>query len=204
MNEINKNTLSKCISALPDYQPPEPVWEGISATLDRLEAEGPLRVALRDLPRYEPPELTWESISAELEPEKVEAPTFRLIPKIAWATAAAALLALVIFNWPQANQQAQISYVVEEKAAVTSDLENDWDADEDLIQQLIAQFEESPKANHSSDYHRLKEEWTELSSAKDDLQVMIEKYGQDTDIIEQLKEIEIERSAVVKKMAALI
>ena len=80
----------------------------------------------------------------------------------------------------------------------------DLEADEADFIAMFARFESSVVAKQNEEYNTLIEEFEELNSAKDELKMVLDNYGTDPDIIEQISEIEYERSRVIKKMAALI
>ena len=205
MKEVNRTNLQRAIQALPAYQPPEEIWDLISSELNRESGERPLREAVGHLRTYEPPEFVWEGIEKGLsEPLPSHTKIRRLYPRIAAAVAAVLLILAAVQFWPEQTAAPLVVYSVEETSAPAAVFVADWDADEDLISEVIDRFESSPKAIHSAGYDSLKEELEELNEAKEELETIMQKYGQDAGTVEQLKEIELERTDVIKEMAALI
>ena len=167
-------------------------------------SEQPLQKAIRQLPTYQPPEFVWEEIKSTLESGAKPLNIRRLYPRIATA-AAAILLLMAAFNfWPASEASPQVAYSVEEKTTPAPLFDIDWNADEDLIDEVVSLFEQSPKAVNASNYQTLQEEFNELNDAKEELEIIMQKYGQDAGAVEQLKEIELERTTVIKEMASLI
>ena len=206
MKEINQQNLHQAIERLPGYEPPELVWNNIEQQLDQIACEQPLQQAIRQLRTYEPPEFIWERIDANLnEKTKVPAPVVRrLLPRLTAAAAVILLLIAAINFWPAQQASPQIVYSVVEKNTAVATFAVDWNEDEALINEVITLFEQSPKALNASNYQTLQEELTELNEAKEELEMIIQKYGQDAGTVEQLKEIELERTGVVKEMASMI
>ncbi len=204
MKEKNKPILENALKNLPVYRPPEDCWQNIIGELDRLDTEEVLQKTLEQLPLYTPPSFIWDQIEEALPLARPKTKIRRLYPRIVAAAAAAVALVFVFNLWPAQTPAPQIAYSIEEKEAAPSDLTNDWDADEESIREVLTLFEQSPKAIHAVDFQLLKEEFNELNDAKGELESIMQKYGKDPDMIAQLKEIEIERSTVVKKMAARI
>lgn len=205
MKEVNRTNLQRAIQELPTYEPPEGIWQHISGELDREASERPLREAIGQLRTYQPPGFVWEGIEKSLsEPVPAPGKIRPLYPRIAAAAAAVLLILAAVRFWPEQTDRPQVVYTVEETSTPAPMLVADWDADEDLISDLIDRFDSSPKAAHSAGYESLKEELEELNEAKEELEMIMQKYGQDAGTVEQLKEIELERTDVIKEMAALI
>lgn len=204
MKEVNRTSFQRATQGLPTYRPPEEIWDHISRELDREAEESPLREAIGRLRAYEPPELVWEGIEKHLEEPSTRANIRRLYPRLAAAAAAILLLLAAVRFWPQRTAMPQIVYTVEETSTPAATFVADWDADEELISEVMNRFESSPKAIQSTGYESLKEELDELNEAKEELERIMKSYGQDAGTVEQLKEIELERTDVIKEMAALI
>lgn len=62
MKEQNQNNLKSALERLPQYEPPDTVWQGIETRLPLLE-----------LPTYDAPDFVWQQIEAQLlSPPKTE------------------------------------------------------------------------------------------------------------------------------------
>lgn len=208
MKEKNKQYLEQAIEKLPAYEPPAFVWDKISAQMDTSDKDRTWHEAIGQMRTYEPPASVWHQIQWSLDNEKnASGHTRRLYLYLRMATAAAAVALLILaFNfWSRHQPAPSVAYTIEEKTIpAAAEFTADWNADEDLIDEVITLFEESPKANTSSSFQTLREELSELNEAKEELEMLMEKYGKDAGTIQELKEIELERSDVIKQMASLI
>lgn len=108
--EKNKENLDKAIAQLPQYQPPEMLWEGIA---DQLDFEQNLEKPLREMPVYNPPAALWEELITKIEqtPELTEKP--KTDHRFKWFGAAflllsgALMLFLMVKNRPELPSEKQ-------------------------------------------------------------------------------------------------
>lgn len=62
--EKNKTTLDRAIAALPQYQPPDFLWDDLA---DQLDFEENLEKPLSEMPVYAPPANLWETLATQIE-----------------------------------------------------------------------------------------------------------------------------------------
>ena len=70
--EKNRNTLLRALRELPEYEPPDGLWDELGQRLDRERAEAPLRCAIRELPDHYPPAALWENLHVQLDRDQSE------------------------------------------------------------------------------------------------------------------------------------
>jgi hypothetical protein len=197
MKEKNKSTLQDALRNLPSHEPEEQVWNRIQHHLGK--HENPLQEAIQQLPKYDPPATVWEAIETKLEQpgSKIR----RLFPVYRVAAAAVLLIAAVAawFLLPKdIATTAQLSHRVEMVDA--SLLQRDWKEDEadfEVVDQLCGQY---PFICSNPDMLVLKEELKELTEAKESLENALGTYGTNPDLIGQIAEIELERTALLKQL----
>ena len=174
---------------LPQYSPPESVWENIEQGLK----EAPLQEALSKLPTYEPPVQAWFDIAAQLPN-----------PQKRWrhyAAAAAVVLAVGIggyFILHRKLEKPTISYSQEKlnpKTTVT--------ANETIDRQyahLQALCEERITVCEKPEFKTLKQELDDLTAASKQLKEALGPYNTDASLSAQLSEIEKERADILRKL----
>lgn len=193
----SRNSFQRALENLPTYEPSPGLWDRIRRDLERKEV---LQGAIRELPTYQPSPGLWDRIAAELPKAKR-----RTLP--GWWMAAAALLALAIalpLLWPKDKPRETVKFETVRQASWQT---LQWElppGDEDAIREVAQRFTQSVVARQSENYHLLQNELSELEAAKQELENVLNTYGMDPDLIHQLKDIELQRSEVVKRMAAHI
>jgi len=203
MEEKNRKTLENAILGLPSHEPPQEVWDRISIALAADRQDRGLAAATRALPRYQPPETVWQGIEQDLQRHRRWRARRRPLLRLSAAAAAVALLLLFFSPLRNGLQADKVTLVAYQETA--ADLPSpDWNADEAAIQLVVSQFSSDIQARQDEAYHRLLAEITELNRAKSELRAAISKYGADGALLRQLAELERERTAVVKAMAATL
>lgn len=209
MEEINKNTLIESLSALPEYDPPESLWDAIDNRLDEELGAPYSRQDLRQLPRHNPPDELWAKIE-----DKLENRGGKIIPlgirRIMAVAASLALLFAAYWVFEQtpikgANPSAAkgvISYSTE----VADDfiLKKDWNEDEDAFTEFKELCEAKKYICEHPEFQVLKTDLDELTEAKMAIQEAIGSYGTDPELVTQIKEIELERTDLLKKMMVML
>ncbi|HMQ48112.1 MAG TPA: hypothetical protein PKA00_12030 [Saprospiraceae bacterium] len=197
MEELNRQTLVQALQQLPEHAPPASLWEDIVLTL---EQESWMEEKLADLPVYAPPASIWENIEKDLDRPAVK--KRYLLPQ-RWVAAAAAVLLLLLSTWwmmsPKATEQVSLAY--EQEQMDMDLLEADWEQDEPDIQMVVQRFQKSIHHELHPEKALLETEYQELDEARQEILLMMERYGKDAALIKQLSEVERERSKVVRKMA---
>jgi len=200
MQEQDPSKLRNALRQLPSYNPPEDLWQAISADLRQQEADVPLRQAISDLPTYEPPTMVWQGIEQALEP----ATSTPIIRKLWFRVAVAAAVLAGCFWFVQGFQSSEITYQVvlstSQEQVDARLLARDWQQDEEGFETVAQICEQKPFLCSNSDIQSIQAELEELTSAKESLENALGKYGTDVFLIQELKEIELERTELLKKM----
>ncbi len=207
MEEQNKKSLIEALSSLPEHEPNEMLWEQIEEQMDGgLEAIVP-RQLLDSLPQYEPPDSTWAAISKSLETGK---PVAKIVG-IGWRKAlavAASLTLLVVAYWhfskPSVQENKVVAVSFSEETVDPLLLQHDWDEDEEAFSEFLSLCEAKKLVCEQPAFKLLQGELEELTAAKDELKSAIGTYNTDADLVMQIKEIELERNGVLKKMMAML
>ena len=206
MKEHNKKTLIEALSTLKEYEPPEDVWMNIDEELGGSGSEIVPAKLLKSLPQYEPPDKVWEGIVKQL----AEKPQAKLV-HFGWrqALAAAASLALLLVVYWQLNKNTTIepgnvALTFSEETVDPMLLKHDWDEDEEVFQEYLSFCEVKKFICEQPEFKQLQEELEELTTAKEGLKEAVGAYGSDPELITQIKEIELERTGILKKMMVML
>lgn len=204
MDERNKHTLKRALDALPEYQPSPTLWNSIEAEQLLKEQEAALQRAIRRLPEYAPPPSVWENIHPHLN----QPPVLRLLQRVRpyrWA-AAAAVVAIVYTTASlyKRSQQPRISYLAHtEKAAApfTAELSSQ---DEAAIEEIGTAFTAYHAQFNDPQGNELLGELKELDTASKELREVLQSYGFDENLAQELTRVELQRDQVIRKMAAVL
>jgi len=204
MKEHNKKTLIESLSTLPEHEPPAQVWESIQHGMELELGELISPKMLAALPQHAPPAVIWGQIAQKLGRDK------KVLLSIPWkkGLAIAASLALLVFSvWKlnpgQApNDGSSISYTTEPINPVL--LQNDWDEDEDAFNEFLEICQEKKSVCERPEFMQLQSELEELTLAKEELKTAIGGYGAAPYLVTQIKEIELERTDILKKMMVML
>ena len=207
MEEINKKTLIEALSSLKEYEPPSSLWENINMELELGRDEIVSKEMLMDLPEHDPPESVWNNVSQRLDQNpKVR----RLAPGWKRGFAVAASLALLfcanyfINSGLESHESESISLTYSTETIDDQLLVNDWEQDEEAF----AMYKELCNAKkyicEHPEFQVLQREFDELSEAVKELEFAIGDFGADANLISQIKEIELERTDLFKKMMVML
>lgn len=198
--ERNHQTLKNAIGQLPRYTPKASVWEGIEHHLDEDSTQATLQDAIQQLPSYAPPAALWERIEADLNQPAVS----RLrVSKTTWISIAAAMIFAVVslVFWlnqtPEPEEHVQFVYAEAQQNAINAD----WDDDEAVIENIAKAYAQRASFLQNEQSETLLSDLEELNEAKVEIQNMMKKYGRDANLVQNIIEIERERTKIVKKMA---
>ncbi len=198
--ERNHQTLQNAIVQLLDYQPKHRLWDAIEQRLDAEQSQERLQEAINQLPTYAPPTELWNRIAAELEQPS---PMRLRVSRSAWLSLAAATILAVIslVFWlnrtPEPTETVQMLYA----AAEANPINADWNEDEATIEHIMNIYAQRASFLQSEPGETLISDLKELNEAKAEIQNMMQKYGQDAQLVRTIVEIERQRSEIVKKMA---
>ncbi len=211
MKEQNRNALESALKKLPEYGPEEGVWHAIDRDLFRLEQRQKLQTGLAELPAHTPPDTLWDRIAQDLPAGKEKKPVWRVLRRDLARVAATAVFLLcgyLVWDFYIQSPQEQVTF------ALVAEPIGEWQAsfqsgdpiaaDENLIEEAVTMFKQSVGARLGDQYNIILSEWEELNDAKQALEEALELYGQDPDLVRELKDIELARSEVVRKMARFI
>ena len=193
MKEINKKTLLDGLNRLPVYEAPAPVWDKIS---DQLSSDRVFRETLQQLPVYEAPRDSWLHIERRLRrPLKL-----KLYIQVAAASAALLLTLGILLRQGQPAQRITLSYTTEHMQ-IPDSADPDLQEDEALMQGLMVAFDQTGFLADYPEIGQLRAEYVELKEAHELLRELIDQYGADPSLEFQLKNIEFQRSDLVKELS---
>ncbi|GAB4256200.1 MAG: hypothetical protein Kow0027_23250 [Saprospiraceae bacterium] len=202
MKEINRSTLVEALSMLPEYDPPDETWQMVEAELDLLAVLPEKESVAELLPEFDPPDEVWNQVSKQLDGAG------KVVPMRKWVARIAAAVVLLVAAWwaLNTNQPSQdegtISYSVEVLDPILE--KNDWDEDEDAFQQFMAICQNGHFICEQPSFKNLEAELEELTEAKNELKEAIGAYGASPVLVQQIKEIELERTDILKKMMVML
>lgn len=206
MKEHNKKTLIEALSSLKEHEPPEDVWMNIERDMEPENTDSIPEELLKSLPEYNPPELVWKNIEKKLSEKK----TGRIIP-IGWKQSlaiAASLAFLLVFYWQMNKKSAiepeNVSLTFSQEAVDPMLLNRDWNEDEEVFKEYLSICQEKTFICEQPEFKQLQEELEELTMAKEELAEAVGNYGTDPELILQIKEIELERTGILKKMIVML
>lgn len=198
--EHNHQTLKNAIGQLPRYAPKASVWGSIERQLEEDFAQATLQDAIQQLPSYAPPAALWERIEADLNQPAVS----RLrVSRTTWISIAAAIILAIVslVFWlnqtPEPEEHVQFVYAEAQQNAINAD----WDDDEAVIENVAKAYAQRASFLQNEQSETLLSDLEELNKAKAEIQTMMKKYGRDVTLIQNMVEIERERTEIVKKMA---
>lgn len=207
MMDKNKDILKKAIDNLPDYDPPELVWDKISSTLVTEKNEEAIQRNILNLPSYDPPPSSWEAISLKLSTD--EASSTKVVPlwsKRVWGYAAAVALLVSIglsVLWPEGSAQDRTYITMSTQEEMPLNVPA-WNEDQEDFEVVLAEIEGNQFLRQNTDVNNLRYEYEELETAKQEVLTIMEQYGTDPQVIEQMNEIENARAAVIKKLVGFL
>jgi len=184
--EKNKNTLNVALNKLPDMPVRDEIWRTIEQQLL-------LQESLQALPKQVPSPTAWENIEQQLDKGN------RTI--YLWRSIAATILLLGVGLWwstVSAPSKATFTYT-QEKLDLRL-VQVDWNTDAVGLEELELLCQQQQFACANSLFKTLQIELKDLESAKQELVNAIRIYGKDAALIVQLKELELERTTVIREM----
>ena len=192
----SEDPLRDGLRRLPAYDPPPGDWEALDR---RLRAAAPLHRALDRLPAYEPPDAVWRGIERGLRgPRRLAI----------WLAGVAATALLLVIGWQLLRSQAADTAAPLTYRTETLDdrllAQVPTDEDDAYFARLIRLCDEQPIACRRPDVQALQAELVELNAARDALQEAIGAYGADPALLDQLKDIELDRTRVARALLEVV
>ena len=203
MKEFNRDSLRRALDRLPQYDPEPGSWAMIERGLRGAgEPSSPSATGLQQrLPQYSPPPSVWNQLNEQLSRTGTGGghglPRYRRLPAGLWRAAAAIALLVGAFALYQTfDRGPEISYSYRKETNFEPTFVADWRTEEPQFQSLTEEIADSdnPAVN------RLRGELEELTSARGDIEAMLDNYGHDPQLVRQLGEIERERSEVYRQL----
>lgn len=197
--EKNKDNLKRALDNLPSYEPDLNSWVSITEGLNAAKSADVLSESLLDLPEYTPVNDLWDKIEQELPTPK----SALLVSQRRYLAAAASIaLLLGAFFWLNDSYfTADVNVEYAEEIVEDTLLERPWEQEEDPFQQILAMCEMQSFACTQPVFQSLKSELDELTAARDELREAIGAYGTDADLLSELKDIEMQRTDIIKQLA---
>ncbi len=208
MKEFNKKTLIEALSSLKEHDPPGSVWQDIDMEMEEGKSAFVPDKILMELPEYEPPTRIWQTIVGYLEQgNKTKIIGIGWEKPLAVAASAALLVAAYfLFNNSQNTVVSPADYVIGYSVEELDDklFAKDWKEDDDafeLYQELC--YSKNYICQHP-EFQVLQREFEELSQAVNELEIAIGSYGTNAELIVQIKDIELERTDIFKRMLVML
>ena len=178
------------------YLPPKDLWSKIEFDLDYQNNIKPL---LDQLPERIAPPHIWGEIEKNIPSARM-----RLIKKkwVVQTVAATVLLAIGFglgswFNNKPLNNTPQLGYT---QVKTISYIEEDQESINEVLDEYVKKCKYYPNENSCS----LVNDFTDLVSAKAELENIIKRMGNSDNIMQQLRRIELEKTRIIRNMAQRI
>lgn len=201
MSKDSQKDLNSALKNLQKYQAPDSIWENLNSNLDKISEEQPLQDALKQLPVYEPSSKVWEMISEDLSPQKSFFKVYRNVLSI--AASVVILIGCGVFffgNSGDANYQyAYSEEVVDERLQL-----NVEEPDEEAFAMIETICSERAFLCKHVDFQRLREDFDDLNSAYEELKYAISDFNTSPELMEEMTNIELERTVVFKQLLAML
>lgn len=200
--ERNRDNLKKSLEDLPDYEPKGDLWGVIENNLSTSRSNKILSEGIAGLPEYTPSEGVWQTIESNLG-EAGRTAELRSLSPGRLAIAASVLFLIGAFYFT-AKGALEGTSTVEYAEEIVEDvlLERDWgNEDDDAFNQILALCEMQSYACTQPVFQSLKAELDELTDARDMLRAAIGEYGTEIELLQELKEVEMLRTDIIKQLA---
>ena len=153
-----------------------------------------LQESLQELPMHIPSPTVWKGIEEELE-TKIR--TIHFLRKIA---AVGLLLSIGLWWSTTSKHNTSTTFTYTQEQVDQRFIQVDWDTEAIEMEELTALCQHRQFACADASFKSRQTELNELESVKQELVQAINTYGKDATLIGQLKDLEIERTAVIREM----
>lgn len=177
MEEKNRESLRRALEQLPQHEPPADTWTGLCR-----------RLSLEDLPAYTPPPAVWNELNGALDRQEQRSGRIRRLTRFSAAASLALLLGLGGW-WYATADEPRVTIAYSQETAPDYATEPDWHEEDALFDQAFAELDDQS----------VQLEWEELEQARRDIEEMMERYGDDPQLIRQLADIERDRSDLYRE-----
>jgi hypothetical protein len=201
--------LQKALQELPQHRPPDDCWQGIAALLDsENSSDSDLRNSLSKLPEYSAPEIIWDRIAADLPSVKNDTQIFTMRRM---ALAASFIGIIVIFgitynNSKLTNDSVTYSYSTEQyvPANTTFLAAGAMKVDQDAFEKVKMICQAQPIVCEQPHVQALQSELDELEQATSSIKEALGEFDDESELRQQLLQLEQEKTEVLKKIIAEI
>ncbi len=196
-----KKDLKTALKNLPEYKAPDSIWNKIESEMINEIAESPLSAALKQLPVHKPSETVWENIEQNLPAQTPKFTVWRNVLGIAASIA----LAVGFFFWVGNNKpQYEVEFAYTEEVLDERMQFASFETDDEAFEMIDHICSEKGFLCEHSDFKNLKMELEELNEAHEELQFAMGEYNTSSELSKELKDIEMERTVVFKRLLAMI
>jgi len=153
-----------------------------------------LQQSLQALPKRIPSSVTWDEIEQQLDKRSKTIYVLRSI--------AAAISLLIGFGlwWSVISSPPKATFTYTQEKMDQRLIQVDWYTEATGLEELEVFCQQQQFACATSLFKNLQLELKDLESAKEELVGAINTYGKDAALIVQLKDLEIERSTIIREM----
>jgi hypothetical protein len=190
--EQNRDTLESALQNLPVHTPKASVWNQISEQLPEAGLE-------KQLPQYAPPDFVWDKIEDELKKETEKQPVIRRRLYFQLASAAAILLVVASFFFMRSGASEPLMYTVEWIDESGADMLQELE-DDDAFAVIETICADQPPACKEPEFQMLQAELDFLSNSLLEIKANMNVYDDNSQLIAEITEIELERNEVAKQM----
>jgi len=196
-----KKDLKAALKNLPEYKAPDSIWDKIESEMNEEIAESPLSIALKKLPVHKPSEEVWGNIEQNLPAQSPNFTVWRNVLGIAASIA----LAVGFFFWiGNNNPQYDVEYAYAEEILDDRMQFANFETDEEAFEMIEEICSEKSFLCEHTDFKELKLELEELNEAHEELEFAMGEYNTSPELSKELKDIEMERTVVFKRLLAMI
>lgn len=181
--EANEGKLKR---VLPEYNPPEHVWESVAKRLDG---------GLYDLPEYTPQAEIWDAIEAKLRNES------RRYRRLQWLGAAAVVICVGVFLGLQEdnNDVVVTQELLDNRLQISAVSEADSQYEE-FMEICLTQSQ----LCRQPDFSRLRKEFEILREATSDLRSAAGAFNRDRKLVEEHASLELKKAEILNEMVKFI
>ena len=179
---------------LPEYEPSDEVWNKINTELNNEI----LRKGISQLSEYEPDGHIWENIEADLNPKIVKLKPWR------WVAVAASILLVVGLGFYFNYQKNQPTIAYSEQKMDSQLLLQPSDNSDADYEAIVAFCKEQTYVCENPEFRSLKVELDDLQAASVQLKEAMGEYNTEPALVNQLAQIELQKSEILKKITTKI
>lgn len=194
---------TELLQKLPLYEPPTSVWDNIE---NRMESGDELisKEMLQSLPQYEPPAGIWDNIK-----NKIQSRQKGRVVSMKWqrTMAIAASVCLLVAAYFLLDTDFEPDRIAVNYSTETVDnmlLSKDWQEDAGDFELYKELCDAKKYICEHPEFQVLQTEFDELSEAVKELEYAIGNFGTSASLVGQIKEIELERTDIFKKMMVML